>query len=305
MNNIQLFENNEFGIINVIIDHLNNPWFIAKEVCEILDTQTRDIRHILDKDQYGSFENLYNWIIQNSGNKMSVDSIHSKNFKSLRRDAIILSESGMYTLILKSRKSNAQNLCRWVTEEVLPSIRKTGSYSINQDNLKDNLLRESTNALNNIKETLAITNELISELRQEKLELTNKTLQLEQKIEEDKPVLLVGQAVTATEEEHKIYEGSKIIQQIILNAGFSISKEHKPKGFFNWLREEGWLLKERENRNYPSQKGLELGYFKVSVFYDILGDTKYIPRITGKGIKYFSELILNRLKTNYPTLKVK
>ncbi|WP_018125238.1 BRO-N domain-containing protein [Desulfovibrio oxyclinae] len=82
------------------------PWFVAKDVCEMLGTETRDIRKVLDVDE--------------------VDTIHIGNRGG--RQSLIINESGLYSLILRSRKPEAKRFKKWVTSEVLPSIRKNGGY---------------------------------------------------------------------------------------------------------------------------------------------------------------------------------
>ncbi len=86
---------------------------MAKDVCAILGTDTRDLPDILDHDEQ----------------RPIVDIIHTLNDSTgLRRDSRIVSEPGLYSLILRSRKSEAKAFKRWVTHEILPAIRKTGHY---------------------------------------------------------------------------------------------------------------------------------------------------------------------------------
>ena len=95
----------------VVID--NNIWFVAKDILEILlDNPKPDVSNAtkdLDKDELTRFKIV-------SGGQV--------------REMTIVSESGLYSLIMKSRKQVAKPFQKWVTREVLPSIRKTGSYSI-------------------------------------------------------------------------------------------------------------------------------------------------------------------------------
>lgn len=111
---LSIFSNPEFGSIRVVM-HEGEPWFIAKDVCEILGTETRDVPSILDNDEQ----------------RPLVGIIHTLNdSEGLRKDSRIVSEAGLYSLILRSRKPEAKKFKRWVTHEVLPSIRKTGGYSM-------------------------------------------------------------------------------------------------------------------------------------------------------------------------------
>jgi prophage antirepressor-like protein len=106
---IQVFENTEFGKIrSLIID--NEPWFVGKDVAESLgykDTSDALKKHIDEDDKLGRQ-------IADSGQK---------------RMTYIINESGLYSLILGSKLESAKKFKRWVTSEVLPSIRKTGNYT--------------------------------------------------------------------------------------------------------------------------------------------------------------------------------
>lgn len=114
-NNIKVFENSEFGKVRTVI--LNNePWFIGKDVTDILGYQngSRDINRHVDEDDRQNYQN--------------------GTFESNRGMAII-NESGLYSLILSSKLPTAKKFKRWVTSEVLPSIRKHGAY-MTEDTIK-------------------------------------------------------------------------------------------------------------------------------------------------------------------------
>lgn len=108
---LALFEHEKFGSLRVI-EHKGEPWFVARDVCAVLGTETRDLPDILEHDEQ----------------RPIVDIIHTLNDSTgLRRDSRIISEPGLYSLILRSRKPEAKAFKRWVTHEVIPSIRKTGA----------------------------------------------------------------------------------------------------------------------------------------------------------------------------------
>lgn len=110
MNNIQIFNNPEFGDIRtVVID--NEPWFVGKDVADILGYQngSRDInRHVDEEDK-----RLTKMVSQGQN-----------------RDITVINESGLYSLIFGSKLESAKKFKKWVTSEVLPSIRKTGTYTM-------------------------------------------------------------------------------------------------------------------------------------------------------------------------------
>ena len=114
MNNIQIFRNNDFGIIRTVTIE-NEPWLVGKDVAEVLgysDTNKAVAMHVDEEDK----------------------KLNDKSSPSFgQRGATLINESGLYSLILSSKLPNARQFKRWVTSEVLPSIRKTGSYIAPKD----------------------------------------------------------------------------------------------------------------------------------------------------------------------------
>lgn len=107
-NQIQPFDFN--GIqVRILTDEHGNPWFLGADVCAILGTATNHIREYLDADEITNIRSTD--IAQNGG-----------------KAPVFVSESGLYSLVLRSRKPEAREFKRWVTHEVLPSIRKHGAY---------------------------------------------------------------------------------------------------------------------------------------------------------------------------------
>lgn len=108
-NGIQVFENSGLGSVRVVMQG-GEPWFVAKDVCECLAIgNTSDVVAALDDDERGID------IIDTLGGPQEMS---------------VISEAGLYSLILRSRKAEAKAFKRWVTHEILPSIRKTGAYSV-------------------------------------------------------------------------------------------------------------------------------------------------------------------------------
>ena len=110
MNELQTFSNSEFGAIRTLsID--NAPWFVGKDVANALGYKepTKATRDKVDAEDRGMSK---------------IDT------PSGMQSMVIINESGLYSLILSSKLPNAKKFKRWVTSEVLPAIRKTGSYSI-------------------------------------------------------------------------------------------------------------------------------------------------------------------------------
>ena len=107
-NSLQLFENTNWKIRVVMRD--GEPWFVAKDVCECLDlgNPSQAIARLEDDER---------WLI-------SIEALRANG------ETAVVSEPGLYSLVLGSRKPEAKAFKRWVTHEVLPSIRKTGGYGI-------------------------------------------------------------------------------------------------------------------------------------------------------------------------------
>lgn len=132
-NELKIFENEAFGKVRVI-ERNNEPWFVGKDVAEILGYQNASkalLDHVDDDDKL---------------NNVSLSSLG-------QRGGWLINESGLYSLILSSKLPATKQFKRWVTSEILPTIRKTGSYSVNQD-IK---AREVEARLNNSRARVAST----------------------------------------------------------------------------------------------------------------------------------------------------
>lgn len=105
--NIQQFDFNFWPVRVLMLEE--QPWFVAKDVCNVLELEPRDSVRYLDDDE-----------------KSNVSSKHIGQIGG--RDPIIINESGLYSLVLRSRKPEAKKFRKWVTSEVLPAIRKHGGY---------------------------------------------------------------------------------------------------------------------------------------------------------------------------------
>lgn len=129
MKELQIFNNNEFGKIRSLLIN-NEPYFVGNDIATVLGYKnTRDAlsKHIDEED------------------KISDVAIHDG---SQNRNMTIINESGLYSLILSSKLESAKKFKRWVTDEVLPSIRKTGGYIAGEKNMtEDELILKAMNVL--------------------------------------------------------------------------------------------------------------------------------------------------------------
>ena len=133
-NGIQVFENNDFGQIRVI-ERDGEPWFVAADVCNVLDLSNPTIAvSRLNEDERAKFN------LGRQGN------------------ATIVNEPGLYTLVLGSRKPEAKAFKRWVTHEVIPTIRKTGAYSTRKPDscMIDNPIARAQRWIEETQERLAV-----------------------------------------------------------------------------------------------------------------------------------------------------
>ena len=167
MKDLQIFENKEFGKIRSVIVN-NQPYFVAKDICDILEIgNSRQAMTRVDEDEKAD-------VILNDG--------------SQNRNMSAVNEYGLYDLILASRKPEAKAFKKWITHEVIPSIRKTGGYIVGEkDMTEDELVLKAMTVLNkkvenlrNKNEQLKLENErqnqLIGELKP-KADYTDKILQ--------------------------------------------------------------------------------------------------------------------------------
>ena len=147
-NSIQLFNYGE-NPVRIIQDDNGEVWFVAKDVCDILDiANSRDALSTLDDDEK-------NTVAITDGNK-----------KKGNPNMNIINESGFYTLVFKSIKPEAREFRRWVTGTVLPQIRKTGSFTVEQPEQtqpKQKTLPDSTlqSEIVNIKRRIAFIQDIL------------------------------------------------------------------------------------------------------------------------------------------------
>lgn len=225
----------------------NEPWFVAKDVCEVLEiNNSRMALSRLDADEKGV---------------RSIDTHGGTQVLS------VVNEPGLYSLILTSRKQEAKQFKRWITHEVIPSIRKHGAY-----------MTENT-----IEKALTSPDFLIQLATNLKAEQEAR-IKAEQKVVEQKPKVLFANAVETSESSILIGELAKILKQNGIDIG--------QKRLFEWLRENGYLIKKTgEEFNNPTQKSMELGLFEIKkrAINNPDGSVRVTrtPKVTGKGQVYF------------------
>ena len=129
---IQVFSSQQFGELRALKGSDGEPWFVAKDVCDVLEIRTDTIRRILDDDE----------VDETNPNTIGVAG---------GRNPLIVSEAGLYNLVLRSRKPEAREFKRWVTHEILPSIRRSGGYIATDGSESKSLMKLFSAKTHNLK----------------------------------------------------------------------------------------------------------------------------------------------------------
>lgn len=246
-NEIQQFYFNN-AALRTLTDEAGEPWFVAKDVCDILGTDTRDLHKILESDEITNVDSIH--IAQNGG-----------------KAPLIISEPGLYRLVMKSRKPEAKEFQRWVTHEVLPQIRKTGGYIP---------ASETDDDMTILAKAVMIGQRTMEEQKRRIAEQQSRIVELE-------PKALFADAVAASDGTCLVGELAKMLRQNGLNIG--------QNRLFQLLRDDGFFGKSGSNRNVPTQKAMDLGLFRIKETAVTHSDghvtISRTPKVTGKGQRYF------------------
>lgn len=247
-NNLKIFENAEFGQMRTVtID--NEPYFVGKDVAEALGyaKPTDAVRKRVDEEDRG---------------------ISKMETPSGTQDMTVINESGMYTLILGSKLPSAKKFKRWVTSEVLPSIRKNGGYILGQETMSDDELLSK--ALFVAQNKIAERDKIIAEKQNH--------------IEQMRPKEIFADAVATSKQSILIGELAKLLKQ----NGYDIGE----KRLFTYLRNNGYLIRRKgTDYNAPTQRSMEMGLFEVKETAITHSDghttVNKTTKVTGKGQQYF------------------
>lgn len=252
MQAIQIFNNPSFGNVRVAGTEVN-PLFCLADVCKALDLQPSAVMRRLDD---GVISN--NPITDNLGRQQVANFVN---------------EDGLYDVILDSRKPEAKQFRKWITSEVLPTIRKHGAY------MTDNIIEKT---LSDPDYLIQLTTTLKQE-RQQRIEA-------ERKVAAAQPAVTFTQAVSGSASSCLIGELAKLINQ----NGYPIGERR----LFKWLRENGYLGTKGERYNIPNQRYIEQGLFELKKDTrsgnNGVMHTTITSKVTGKGQVYF----VNKFLTN-------
>ena len=237
-NNLMIFENPDFGAVqSILID--GDPWFVAADVCKALEIEkTNRALSRLDDDEKGA---------------------HSVSTPGGRQRMSIISESGLYSLILGSRKPEARAFKRWITHEVIPSIRKHGAY------MTDSLL----DALEAHPEAVP---EYLNRLRSENAR--NRELTRRLRI-----------ALPKAE-----YYDAFVDPADCTNIRTTAKELGVPeKQFTRYLEEKKYLFRDKNRKLFPRAVKKSAGLFLVRDFYTERGKLGHYTLITPAGKRHFLE----------------
>lgn len=242
MENIQVFNNSEFGDIRTV--QLNNEtYFVGRDVANALGySKARNAIaiHVSDDDKKDA-------PIQGT--------------LGGTQQMTVINESGLYSLVLGSKLESAKRFKHWVTSEVLPALRKTGSYGMPQG-----------------KELLALA----------VIEAQKTIEEKDKEIERMRPKEVFADAVASSKDSILIGELAKLICQ----NGYSIGQNR----LFTWMRDNGYLMVQGASRNIPKQRFVEQGLFEIkeSSIANPDGSVRLIKttKVTAKGQQYFIQKFL-------------
>ena len=256
-NEIRVFTSETFGSIRAM-EISGEVWFVGKDVAEKLGygegkSPVNAVAKHVDEEDKGVTE------MMTPGGMQKVT---------------IINESGLYSLILGSRLPGAKAFKRWITAEVIPSIRRTGGYIKGQEELSDAEL---------------LAKALIVAQRQIK-ERERKLVEREHEIQQNAPKVLFADAVSASDSTILIGELAKILKQNGIETG--------QNRLFQTLREKNILIgRAGSDYNMPTQRAMELGLFRIKETAITHSDghvsVNKTVKVTGKGQQY----IINKFFT--------
>lgn len=239
--------------VRVVQRQDGQPLWVAIDVSRVLGfSEASAMTRHLDEDEKG----LSNWQTPGGSQQM-----------------ITITESGLYSAILRSRKPEAKEFKRWVTHEVLPAIRKHGGY------LTEQKIAEALDDPDTIIR-------LATSLKEERARRA--ALETQQKI--DAPKVIFADAVAVSNTAILVGDLAKLLKGNGINVGAN--------RLFRWLRENGYLIRRKgTDWNMPTQKSMDLELLRVkeTVITHSDGHTSInkTPKVTGKGQRYFVERFLD------------
>ena len=272
MNELQIFSNDQFGQIRTTVEN-GEPLFVLKDVCAVFGDQNyRRVSSRLDDDEKGVSQintpgGIQNMVVVNEAG------VYSALFAMQPEKA-----RGVSDEYIEERAAQIKHFKRWITHEVIPTIRKTGGY------VNDDAAFVATYLPNADEQTKALFQQTLATVRG-----------LNSQIEEAKPKVLFADAVSASNTAILIGELAKILKQNGVEMG--------QNRLFEFLRKKGYLISRKgTDYNMPTQYSMERGWFRIKerAVQEPNGTTTVhkTPLVTGKGQQYFIDLFLHDIPWN-------
>ena len=249
MNSLEVFNNNEFGTIRTV-EEGDKVYFCGKDVAKAL-----------------GYSNPRKALIDHCKGVTKRDTLTSKGLQTMS----FINEGDLYRLIAHSKLPKAAEFERWIFDEVLPTIRKTGGY---------------------VNDTLQFVNTYFPQLdggqRAALSAMLTEAKRMGEKIEADRPKVLFADAVEAAKSTILVGDLAKLLKQNGVDIG--------QKRLFAWLRDNGYLIKGGASKNMPTQTAMDKKLFEIKETTINTPDGSVritrTTKVTGKGQTYFIEKFL-------------
>lgn len=242
MTDIQIFKNEQFGEVRTI-EKNGEPWFVANDICKVLGhTNSRVAVAALDEDEKG------------------VSKVYTLGGE---QQMTVVNEAGMYQLVIRSNLPAAKAFKRWITHEVIPTIRRHGAYAT--ETTIESIIADPESGI-----------KLLQALKAEQ----ERRKEAEAIAEAQKPKALFADAVAASDNSILVGELAKILRQNGVETG--------QNRLFRWMRDNGYIMR---YTNVPTQYSMERGLMEVKerAINNPDGSVRITQtiKVTGKGQAYF------------------
>lgn len=254
---MKVFDNPEFGNIRIWVDEFDEPWFVGNDIASILGYQRpRDaVRANVDEEDKR--------LMQMSDIQPSGATPLSDNMKGLK--VTMVNESGLYSLVLRSELPGAKNFKKWVTSEVLPSIRKTGKYAVQQESTEEFMAR-----------ALRRADEVIREAEERRRLAHAEAVRRGTLIREMKPKVEYYNEMIDAGEARSIRDTAHLLGM-------------KEKEFVWWLTEKKFLYRDKKGRLKPYSK--HVGKIFVTKDFETKKFSGSQVMVSAEGRLYFKKMI--------------